>query len=191
MISLNIVDLKQYLYCPRKVYFTYVMPVDKKPTFKMNYGKIIEEKIDRLETRRTLKRYRLLQGEKYFHVPVKSERLGLSGEIDLLIRTQNNLYPVDFKFVRGFPYKSHLYQLAGYALILEDMYLIEISTGFIYFIPDERIFTIRIKKELKMSCLKVIEEIKAMILNESMPPATPFKRRCLECECQNFCRDIW
>ena len=189
-VPLMVADLKQYLYCPRKVYFTYVMPIEKKPTFKMNYGKIMEEKIDRLEVRRTFKRYRLLQGKRYFHVAVKSESLSLSGQIDLLITVHDHIYPVEFKFVRGFPYKSHLYQLAGYALILEDIYGAEVNRGFFYFIPDEKIFAIKISKELKASCLKVLEEIRDMILTQRMP--YPVNRnRCLECECQNFCRDIW
>src|SRR5690606_2667646 len=37
MIDLNVTDIKQYIYCPRIIYFTYCKPVQKKNTFKMEY----------------------------------------------------------------------------------------------------------------------------------------------------------
>ena len=190
-LLLNVIDIRQYLYCPRKVYFSYVVPLEKKATFKMEYGRLMEEKIDRLETRRTLKRYKLAQGERHFHVHISSHRLGLSGEIDLLIKTRETIYPLDFKFVKGIPFKGHIYQLTGYALILEDIYKRQIDTGFIYLIPQDRIFRVEFTDDLKSNCLNFMEEIRDMILSEKMPPATRYRNRCLECECQKFCRDIW
>ena len=45
-------------------------------------------------------------------------------------------------------------------------------------------------EELKASCLKVLEEIREMILTQRMPCLLN-RNRCLECKCQNFCQDIW
>jgi len=52
-LPLRVGDLKQWAYCPRIVFFGYVMPVDKKSTFKMRQGNEAEEAIDRLEKRRS------------------------------------------------------------------------------------------------------------------------------------------
>ena len=35
MIELCVTDLKQFVYCPRIPFYQYVMPVEKKATFKM------------------------------------------------------------------------------------------------------------------------------------------------------------
>ncbi len=43
-MMLKVSDVKQYLYCPRIVYYTYVAPVPRRITFKMRYGK--EQHVD-------------------------------------------------------------------------------------------------------------------------------------------------
>ena len=74
MIDLKVSDIKQFLYCPRNVYFTYVCPVDKKTTHKMNHGKEEHLELERLEKRRTFRRYRLENGERKFHPPRPATR---------------------------------------------------------------------------------------------------------------------
>lgn len=39
-MMLRVSDLKQFIYCPRIVYYNYVMPVEKKTTYKMEHGKV-------------------------------------------------------------------------------------------------------------------------------------------------------
>ncbi len=84
LIPLRVNDLKQWDYCPRIVFYNTVMPVARKSTIKMERGKEVEIKLDALEARRTLRRYRLSEGERRFHVWVNSPALGLSGKLDLL-----------------------------------------------------------------------------------------------------------
>jgi CRISPR-associated exonuclease Cas4 len=120
VISVRVNDIKQYFYCPRIVFYQYSMPVEKKATWKMERGKIEEGEIDRLEKRRKLSSYRLAEGERRFHVWLSSERLGLAGKLDLVIDSPGGLFPVDFKITKGRPHRKHLYQIFGYALLLED-----------------------------------------------------------------------
>src|SRR5438093_11072144 len=98
MISLRVNDIKQYAYCPRIVFYQYTMPVEKKPTWKMEQGKIEEAEIDRLEKRRKLSGYRLMEGEKRFHFRLSSARLRLTSKLDLLINSPEELFPMDFKW---------------------------------------------------------------------------------------------
>ena len=74
------------------------IPVEKAATFKMEHGKIAEDRIDKLESRRKLKKYGLSEGKREFHMQLYSEHLGLSGKVDLLIKTASAYYPVDFKY---------------------------------------------------------------------------------------------
>lgn len=121
-IEIRVSDLRQYHYCPRVVYYQYVMPVDHKTTYKMDKGKSAQAEIEVLEKRRKLKIYGLSEGRRLFGQWVKSNRLGLTGKPDLVIETEIELLPVDFKFTRGRPQKNHLFQLGGYALILEERF---------------------------------------------------------------------
>ena len=191
MISLRVNDIKQYFYCPRIVFYQYSMPVEKKPTWKMEQGKIAEEEIDRLEKRRKLSAYKLAEGKRQFHVWLSSERLGLTGKLDLLIESPEGLFPVDFKFTAGEPQQNHVFQLCGYALLLEDQYGREVNKGFVYLIPKNDAVIFDLTVELKVETLKVLDEIRSMVEHERMPPPTPVRNRCADCEYRNFCGDIF
>ena len=191
MISLRVNDIKQYAYCPRVVFYQYSMPVEKKATWKMEQGKIEEAEIDRLEKRRKLSGYRLVEGERRFHFRLSSERLGLSGKLDLLIDSPEGLFPVDFKWTTGRPHRNHIFKLCAYALLLEDYFLQPVTKGFVYLIPASDAVAFNLTPDLKEQTGKMLEEIRRMIENEEMPPPTPVRNRCTDCEYRNFCGDIF
>lgn len=199
LVPLKVSDLKQYVYCPRVVYYQYLMPVEKKTTFKMEYGKIEEAKIDKLENRRKLKKYGLSEGRRSFHESVRSSLLGLSGKLDLLIQTsacaiadrEEEYFPVDFKFTQGRPHKNHIYQLCGYALILDELYKTEVKKGFVYLIPQEDAVAFDLDYSLKIETLKMLDEIRNMIIMDKMPPVVENRNKCDDCEYRNFCGDVF
>lgn len=191
MIDLRVTDLKQFSYCKRIVFYQYVMPVEKKATFKMQEGKRVEAVIDRLEKRRSLRGYRLAEGLRHFHLWLRSEELGLSGKLDLLIESPRGFFPVDFKYTSGRPQKNHRYQLCGYALLVEETYKQTVTHGFIYLIPQEEVVILDLTQEHKDEALRMLEEMREMIHKEQMPEPTPVRSRCAECEYRNYCGDIF
>ncbi|HEV2964334.1 MAG TPA: CRISPR-associated protein Cas4 [Candidatus Angelobacter sp.] len=191
LIPLRVNDLKQYEYCPRIVFYNTVMPLDRKVTFKMQRGTEAEFQLDALEKRRSLRRYKLTEGERRFHVWLHSERFGLSGKMDLLIVSQQGYFPVDFKYTRGRPYRNHISQLAGYAVLVEEQYQTEVETGFIYLAPVGELVAIKITKELKKEVSERLASIREMVRDELLPPPTLVRARCAECEFRNYCGDIF
>ena len=191
MVQLRVNDIKQYAYCPRVVFYDHVMPVDKAATFKMSRGHAAEARIDDLEKRRGLSRYGLDKGERRFHVPVFSERLGLGGKIDMLIETRESAIPVDFKMTQADVQPNHLLQLCGYALILEDMTGKPVPRGFVYRIPAEEAHEVVFNEELRRETQAAIENIRRMIEREEMPPPTESRARCEGCEFRNYCGDVF
>ncbi|MBI4847575.1 MAG: CRISPR-associated protein Cas4 [Nitrospirae bacterium] len=191
MIPLRVSDLKQFVYCPRVVFYNYVMPVEKVSTFKMEYGKVAEDKIDRLESRRKLLKYGLTHGGREFHKQLYSESLGLSGKMDLLIKTTDTYYPVDFKFTTSQPHKNHLYQLLGYAIILEDLYNCNVAKGFVYLVPKEDAVVFDLTDESKKEAGTMLNEIRYIISSQQIPPAVPSRNKCTDCEYRNFCGDVF
>ncbi|MDD5206585.1 MAG: CRISPR-associated protein Cas4 [Desulfobacterales bacterium] len=190
-IEIRVSDLRQYHYCPRVVYYQFVMPVDHKATYKMEKGKSAQAEIEVLEKRRKLKSYGLADGERLFGQWVKSHKLGLTGKPDLVIKTEIEIFPVDFKYTRGRPRRNHLYQLGGYALILEEKFQKPVKSGFIYLIPQKDAVVFPLTGELKQDCLRMVDEIRQMIEREIFPPAPVKRSKCTDCEYQNYCRDIW
>ena len=191
-LELRVNDLKQMLYCPRIVFYQHRLPVDTRSTLKMEAGQSAQELIERLEQRRSFRRYGLEHARRRFHVWLSSARLGLSGKLDLLLETPEGEYmPVDFKNTRRRPYGNHLLQLAGYTLLVEDEFSVAVRRGFLYLIPLSEVVAVDIGAELKTQALGRLDEIRALLLHGLMPPPTPVRSRCWDCEYRNYCGDIF
>lgn len=184
-------DLKQYAYCPRIVFYQYAMPVQHKATFKMEHGKRAELKVEQLERRRVLREYGLEDGERRFQVWLTSVRLGLSGRLDLMITTPHAVYPVDFKDTREPVRHNHRVQLCAYALLVEDVLRRPVPAGFIYRVPRDDVVVVPMTEELRAETRRCIGEIRTMIGAERMPPPTPVRARCTDCEYRNYCGDVF
>jgi CRISPR-associated exonuclease Cas4 len=184
-------DLKQWEYCRRIVFYNTVMPVARKSTIKMERGKEIEIKLDALESRRTLRRYHLSEGERRLHVWLNSPALGLSGKLDLLIVTPQACYPVDFKCTRERPRRNHILQLAGYALLVEDVMQASVPAAFVYLAPSNQVLRVNVTAGLRDLVQRRLAEIRQMILEAILPDPTPVRARCEECEFRNYCGDIF
>ena len=191
LFPLRVNDLKQFEYCPRIVFYNTVMPVERKTTIKMERGKEIELKLDSLEARRTLRRYRLAEGERRYHVWLSSDCLGLSGKLDLLIVTPNGCYPVDFKHTRDRPRRNHVLQLGGYALLVEDVMQKPVPAAFIYIAPSNQLVRVKVTDGLKELVRTRLRQIRDMIREQFLPEPTSVRARCEECEFRNYCGDIF
>lgn len=190
-LDLTVNDIKQYIYCKRIVFFHHVMPVEVKPTFKMELGQINEDELRSLEKRRKLSRYDLENGEKLFRLSLHSSKYGLSGRLDMLVITKKGYYPVDFKYTDKYPGRNHLYQLGGYALLVEDKFKEKVSKGFVYLIPKNDVIIFNLSDGFKEGIIKMLEEMKVIIKKEHMPPPTNYRNRCKECEFRNYCNDVF
>lgn len=167
------------------------MPVQRKATFKMEHGKIIEEKVEQIERRRKLREYGLAEGERRFQVWLTSSRLGMSGRLDLLITTPRGAFPVDFKDTLDRVHHNHHVQLCAYALLIEDVIGTSVSTGFIYRVPRDDVVVVDITPQLRVETMGALEEIRQMIRTEQMPGPTSVRARCTDCEYRNYCGDVF
>jgi CRISPR-associated exonuclease Cas4 len=192
-IPLAVTDLKQYLYCPRIPYFQHVLTLPRPVTFKMKHGTLQHLELDRLEKRRGLRSYGLREGQRMFHVPVTSHALGLHGVLDLVIKyqsKQNTCYlPVEFKYQEG-PIRTNVkYQLAAYAMLLEEVYQTPVNDGVVYQIPTQKVRHVHITEEMRIYVQHTLSAIRNMMQKESFPdPKT--RARCGDCEYRRYCNDI-
>ncbi|HHY73707.1 MAG TPA: CRISPR-associated protein Cas4 [Bacillus bacterium] len=189
---LTITDLKQFVYCPRVIYYTYVQPVPKKPTFKMVYGREQHAELNKKEKRRGLKQYNLIEGERIFGYPIRSLEMGLTGKLDILIDTKDEngqrYFPVECKDTDRGIYNNIKYQLVAYAMCLEEMTNSIVSEGFIYIIPEGKAHKIEITSEQKEFVRKMISMINKIIKDEYYPEPRA-RKRCWDCEYIRYCND--
>jgi len=186
---LKVTDIKQYLYCPRITYYTYVLPVAKKTTAKMNIGKEEHLRFARLEGRRTVRAYALDTGHRVFGAYLFSPRLGLEGVLDMYIITPRGYVPVDFKNACRIGV-NHKYQLVAYALLLEDKFDHPVRFGFVYLMPLKKTCRVEITPEARLYTRRLLGAIRHLIAQERFPLLPRRRGRCADCEYRNYCGDV-
>lgn len=191
--SFSVTDLKQWVYCPRILYYYYCLPDVRPTTYAMQIGIESGRHEVRREERRTLRPYGIDSGEREYNVRVESNYLGLRGEIDMVITTTGDpageVIPVDFKMSRRAGPHFKL-QLAAYAVILEEVRHCKVDRAFLYYIPLRRAECVHIDGKLRRTLMATIGDMGKMLNREEIPPPTPHVRKCAACEFRRFCNDV-
>jgi len=187
---LRVVDLKQWRYCPRIVYFSYTLPTPRPRPFKMDEGARVHAHLVQRWQRRGLPRA-LPAGQPQWEVPLWAPDLGLSGKVDLLLLTPaGQAVPVDIKHARrAFPgWKT---QLAAYAWLVEHLLGHPVQEGYLYLSRRRKAERVRMTARLRRQVQTLVEEIRSAVLERIMPKATSQRGRCVNCEFRRFCNDIF
>ncbi|MEF2280296.1 CRISPR-associated protein Cas4 [Deinococcus sp. YIM 134068] len=182
-------ELRQHHYCPRVVFFARCTPVKRRETVLMTHGRERHQQEGERERRRTLSRYDLTEGERRYDVRLTSERLGLNGELDLLIVAGEQAYPVEFKHSQRPPDPGHKLQLCAYGLLVEDALGLHCPHGYWHSSRTRQTHLIPFDTRLRNRTLAAIRTIRDFIEAERCPPPTAQVNKCLECELRNFCGD--
>jgi CRISPR-associated exonuclease Cas4 len=183
-------DLKQYLYCPRIVYFERCMPGIRPRTYSMDIGHEDHAESQQNARRRSLAALDITEGERAFSVEIVDAELNLHGKLDEVITTSaGERIPVEYKSSRKLA-DNHRLQIAAYALLLQRAEEVEVSRAFVYLMPLRKTRTLRITAEDKAQVEVVLSQISRMVTTEWMPEPTPIRARCAACEFRRFCNDV-
>lgn len=184
-------DLKQWGYCPRVFYYQVCLPAVRPMTYKMYAGAEAGRSELGREERRSLRVYGIPAGEREFDVPVRSARLGLRGEVDMVITVAGTgeVIPVDYKLTR-IPGEHFQLQVAVYGMLLEEMRGVSVKRGFLYEIPLRRAVEVSIEQRLRAKALRAVEAMRRIIEREEMPAPVKNRHKCLTCEFRRFCNDV-
>lgn len=188
-LMLNVSDLKQYLYCPRVVWYRYCQPVRRPVTHKMDQGKRAGAGVGEREERRSLRAYGVQAGRRDFEVWLESERLGLCGSLDMLIETNDERIPVEFKNSSRLSINQK-YQLVAYTLLLEEIGGPPVRRGFLYLIPEKRVHEVVVTPGIRSHVTRSMEGMRRMIAGETYPPPTRVAERHADCEFRSYCVDL-
>jgi CRISPR-associated exonuclease Cas4 len=196
LLHLTVTDVRQWVYCPRVVYYRLCQPLRRPVTYKMEEGKLQHERIEELERRRTLRFYGLRDEERgggverHFRPLLYSQRLGLSGVVDLVLVARGEAIPVEYKHTGSRLGLNHKYQLVAYALLVEERWARPVRRGFVHTLVDDRLEEVAVTPNGRAFVRKVLQEIRSTVAAERMPEPTPQLGRCVDCEFLRFCGDV-
>ena len=156
----------------------------------MKQGLAKERRLQRLQRRRTLRAFGLRHGQVESNVCLFSRSLGITGKLDMLIHSGANRFPVEIKFTQGPARLNHRLQIAGYAMLLEGLFRIPVSHGYIVRLPDDAVDKVLIDPSLRKLTWQTIQAVRRTIRGEKIPPPVSQPTRCTDCEYLRFCGDI-
>jgi len=192
----EVTDLKQWVYCPRVVYYRYCLPDVRPVTALMRQGIAGHRGEGAREDRRSLRTYGLTAGERAFDVVLRSATLGLRGRLDLAVAVPDRrsagaeAIVVEYKDSEQVDRKHFLLQLTAYAMLLEEAWGLPVRRGFLYSIPLRLAEAVPITEARRRAVRATVEALRAAVVGERMPPPPASRRVCVTCEFRRFCNDV-
>jgi len=181
-------DVRQFVYCPRIIYFRYVQRIRPPRTFKMKKGQDQHEeevRVKDVELSDTV--------SKYYNYYLIDKKLGLSAILDYFESDGTEATPVDIK--TGHYYGDtisdhHLAQLLAQALLLETQLHLLVRYIKVIYTQHEKIFTYEIGIDDRLRLLRHIDQIQQIIQEEDIPQPTSNHAKCKDCEFWIYCLGI-
>jgi len=179
----------EYLYCPRYIYFQYVLgiPQHEENYFKAMKGRDIHEK--KLHSNISYLRKRINVIERKNNVYLASYNLrGIVDEV--LFLKEGTAAPLDYKYA---VYKEKIFstyriQLHCYAFLIENNYNVKVKKGFLVYIRSKnKLVEVPITQKDSEKIPGLIDDIITIIEGNEFPRATKVKSKCLTCTFRNLC----
>lgn len=169
----NVSDLNQYSYCPRRYWYLHFYDTQGR-----NYPRI--EGKTKHENQST-------RGDWLNELYLESETLGLKGKIDVLELDDGRAIPVERKrAASGEYYRSDELQLAGYCMLLEEHLDEQVREGAIYLYETDQRMHVPITEDHRQVVREQIEAMRDMSV-EIIPPFTDNPKKCDACSAQAYC----
>lgn len=183
-------DIRQFVYCPRVIYFRYVMPLHFRQTYSMIKGTETEELQLLLTKRRSFQRWGLAQAELVCHPYWKSESLRLAGIPDAVLLAKNRVGVLEFKeSPHGLTLGTEL-QLAVYTILAEELYPQRDVLALFHNPWTGRTTLVNVNESLKNQVLAIRNSLDELVLGERLPEPTRQKGKCVDCEYRRSCSDV-
>jgi CRISPR-associated exonuclease Cas4 len=172
--------LQHYLYCPRQCALIHLEQVWVENRFTAE-GRVLHERADSGEKVRQggMRTVRTL--------PIRSERLGLSGQADVVeFHEDGTVFPVEYK--RGKPKGNRCdeVQLCAQALCLEEMLDVEIKEGALFYGQKKRRHAVAFDANLRQLTEKTIVRVHDL-LGGRVTPKADYSKKCDQCSLRAAC----
>jgi CRISPR-associated exonuclease Cas4 len=120
---------------------------------------------------------------------VTSRRYLLTGKPDYLVRVEDGLVPVEVKSGRsphsGRPHQGHMFQLAGYCLLVEDLYRVRVPYGLIRY--EDRTMRVEYTQSIRARLLEILDDIRLARRGAECHISHTHVDRCRSCGFRSVC----
>lgn len=189
MISITPSHIIEFLYCPRYIYFQYVLEI---PQHEEKYYKAIKGRdIHKLRLSKNISYLRKRIGVIEKKLDVYLSFNNLRGIVDeILFLNDGTAAPLDYKFAlyKNKVFNTYKTQLHCYAYLIENNFNMKVEKGFIVYIRSKnKLVTIPVTERKLNEINSLIENILNIIIDNYFPKATKYKSKCNSCTFRNIC----
>jgi CRISPR-associated exonuclease Cas4 len=187
-IKISINQIRQYIFCPRVVFFEMVQNIIiHKPSW-VGYGANYHEKMTALLKRNNLSRLGFKNGnyELKINTMLNNDNFNYYGIVDGLIVTTDQIIPIELKNNYINLSKGHELQLTAYGVLAQAIYNKPFNYGLLIYGSREKVIKVTPKlQELETT----VSNIEAMLSTGKMPHSSATIQKCSQCEYLNYCND--
>lgn len=183
-------EIIEFKYCNRFTYFMKALGIQQyeEKRFKVRKGRELHDK--REQENREYLRKKIGVTKKEIGVNLVSKLYGIRGKVDEVIwLSDGSLSFIDYKFAeyQEATFKTYKSQMILYALMLEEMYNINVEKSYIVYCRDGfKPKQIDIFEKEKMDIEKDIRNF-IKVMGGYYPKGTSHKSKCIDCCYRNIC----
>lgn len=183
-------EIIEFLYCNRFTYFMNVLgiPQNEGRRYLVELGRDKHELKSNTKPKYLSKKLGVIRKEQ--EVTLDSQKLKLRGKMDeLLYLNTGAMVPLDYKFSEydGKVHDTHKAQLTIYALLIEDVYKLQVEKGYLVYCADGvEIIEVILTQKDKSKLLKTLDKYKS-VLRGVYPKGASSKNKCSDCTYRNYC----
>ena len=188
MISpLTVTDVVEYAFCPKFTYFINVLGLEQfeQKRGTVTAGRKLHDKHERDNLRYVPQEF---SGKKIVARKFFSAKYGLSGKIDEAIEMKNEIVLIERKYSDNHKiYPALRVQLGLLSILIEENLHKHVQKAIVVFSKTKRkVIHVKIDDMMKKDSLDMLESVKTVIKNETMPESD-FDNRCLNCCFRRVC----
>ena len=187
-LSVPVNLIRQWCYCPRVVYYMELMRMSVHRPVWVKQGEDFHQLEEKLWQRRNLSCFDLQQGKKHYRLAMQSEKLGLHGIADLVIETNEAVYPVEFKLSASNKKRGDVLQLIAYGMLARQHFQKPVSVAFLVG-RGRLLYKIAVNEAQCQQVMTVTQHICRMLEKARKPETSASLVQCGACEYVNFCND--
>ncbi|MCF8884319.1 MAG: CRISPR-associated protein Cas4 [Nitrososphaerota archaeon] len=186
------IHIKDYIFCPSIFYYKHVLGIGEPLTESMKEGvrEFIKDSM-RYQERETLLNQRRIRVDKMlFGVTVSSRKHKVVGVVDTVYWSKGKLNVLEIKTTESnklFP--DHLYQVAVYALAVEEEFNQPVYKIIIFYKKSNNWFEKRFTNQMRNYSVKLVLRIHE-IMEKGEVPEPRFSAKCRSCFYKRFCYGI-
>jgi len=182
----SVEDVRQFVYCPRIVYFRYVLRSIPRQTVKMRRGSQDHEK---------WRQRRIRRGEvsdRYFGLFFQCDDIGLCGLLDAVDYDGHIARPIELKtgkHPQGRLSEHHRAQVIAQCVLLERCLNLHVDGGVVVYSATGEEMFVSLTDESRIWLERTLEKMRK-IVQEEVPPSVTTSSKCVDCEYWQWCMRV-